>query len=178
MGKTFLKSLFYQILFHFVTGLIYTLTFATAIENQLVKDEAWEALKWILFIYSIIGMAAFAFFYIRGFYNDIDARRVFLEETRENGDKSGFYKNAFYEALLFTASSLIVQIPAILLHVTIGYGYSNAMLIEMIFICDIGIYERLSVWFGVPIILAVMFLMSYLGRLAVMRSWEKNRIRK
>lgn len=49
---------------------------------------------------------------------------------------------------------------------------------KMLFIWDLGIYERLIVWLGVPIILAVMFLVSFLGRLAVLRSWEKNRIRK
>lgn len=178
MKKSFFKALLYQLLFHVSTGLVYTLSFGTAIENQLARNGAYGTIKWILFVYALIGMAALAFFYIRSYYNDIDARRIYIEGTRENADKSKFYKAALSEALFFTASSFIMQIPAIIIELSIGYGYSDAMFIEMLFICDLGIYERLSVWLGVPMILAVMFLVSFLGRFAVLRSWEKNRIRK
>ena len=178
MKKILVKSLLYQAVYHLATGLVYTLTLAPAVENQLVKNEKWDALKWMVFAYGVICIFVLAFFYIRGMYNDIDARRVYIEETRGKEDKSDFYKNALLEAGIFALASLVFQLPGILISSTIGYGYSNAMLVEMFFICDMGIYERVGVLLGVPIILIMAFFVSSLGKCAVLRSWEKGRIRK
>lgn len=178
MKKALIRSFLYQAVYHFATGLVYTLTVAPAVENQLVRGGKWEALKWMVFSYGVLCICVLAFFHIRGMYNDIDARRIYIEETRGSKDKSYFYKNALCEAMIFTLASVVFQLPGILIQNTIGYGYSEAMLIEMFFLCDMGIYERVGVLFGVPLVSCAMFLVSYLGKCCVLRSWEKERIRK
>lgn len=190
--KTGVKTLFFMVIYHAVTWLLYVL-FMSPVENQMLGDEHEPEFRFVMFSFSLVTLLVIAIVMSVFYFKNGDRKRAFLAATSvevrgEGNTAEGFAryrKLALTEAIVCTAvTAFLWLIPAgfytaALNSSGMGYGYADAWAIETFFVGVIGFFQPLqNAWGGMLIASAILFCFHYFGRLFSHKSWEANRIRR
>ena len=190
--KTGVKTLFFMVIYHAVTWLLYVL-FMSPVENQMLGDEHEPEFRFVMFGFSLVTLLVIAIVMSVFYFKNGDRKRAFLAATSvevrgEGSTAEGFAryrKLALTEAIVCTAvTAFLWLIPAgfytaALNSSGMGYGYADAWAIETFFVGVIGFFQPLqNAWGGMLIASAILFCFHYFGRLFSHKSWEANRIRR
>ena len=190
--KTGVKSLFFMVIYHAVTWLLYTIIM-TPLENQMVGDEQEPAYRFVMFGFSLLTLAIISVVMTAFYFKNGDRKRAYLAATsaeirgEENVAEgmSRYRRLALIEAIVSTAVSAVLWlIPAAFYTAALnssgmGYGYAEAWGIETFFVGAVGLFQPFqNAWAGWLLGLAILFCVHYFGRLYSHKNWESNRIRR
>ena len=190
--RTGVKTLFFMVIYHAVTWLLYVLVMSP-VENQMLGDEHEPEYRFVMFGFSLVTLLVIAIVMSVFYFKNGDRKRAFLAATSvevrgEGNTAEGFAryrKLALTEAIVCTAvTAFLWLIPAgfytaALNSSGMGYGYADAWAIETFFVGVIGFFQPLqNAWGGMLIASAILFCFHYFGRLFSHKSWEANRIRR
>lgn len=190
--RTGVKSLFFMVIYHAVTWLLYIMIMSP-LENQMLGDEHEPEYRFVMFGYSLLTLVIISIVMAVIYHKNGDRKRAFLAatsvEVRGEADISeGFAryrKLALVEAIVSTAvAAALWLIPAAfytsaLSFSGMGYGYSEAWGIEQFFVGAMGFFQPFqNAWVGLLLGMGVLFCFHYFGRLFSHKSWAENRIRK
>ena len=190
--RTGVKTLFFMVIFHAVTWLLYVL-FMTPIQNQMIGDEHEPEYRWVMFGFSLLTLTVIAIVMAVFYFKNGDRKRAYLaatsvelrgaEQVREG--ESRYRRVALAEAVVSTAvTAFLWLIPACFYTAAMnasgmGYGYAEAWGIETFFTGVIGLFQPFrSAWLGMLLGLAILFAFHYVGRLYSHKNWADNRIRR
>ena len=190
--KTGVKSLFFMVIYHAVTWLLYTIIM-TPLENQMVGDEQEPAYRFVMCGFSLLTLAIISVVMTAFYFKNGDRKRAYLAATsaeirgEENVAEgmSRYRRLALIEAIVSTAVSAVLWlIPAAFYTAALnssgmGYGYAEAWGIETFFVGAVGLFQPFqNAWAGWLLGLAILFCVHYFGRLYSHKNWESNRIRR
>ena len=190
--KTGVKTLFFMVIFHAVTWILYVL-FMSPVENQMIGDEHEPEFRFVMFGFSLVTLLVIAIVMTVFYFKNGDRKRAFLAATSvevrgaENvaEGESRYRKLAFVEAAVCTAVTAFLWLfpagfyTAALNSSGMGYGYSSAWGIETFFTGVIGFFQPFqNAWIGMLVALVILFCFHYFGRLFSHKSWAANRIRR
>lgn len=190
--KTGVKTLFFMVIFHAVTWLLYIL-FMSPVENQMIGDEHEPEYRFVMFGFSLVTLLVIAIVMAVFYHKNGDRKRAYLAatsvEVRGEGNTDEGYaryrKLAMAEAIVCTAvTAFLWLIPAgfytaALNSSGMGYGYADAWGIETFFVGVIGFFQPFqNAWMGMLLALGILFCIHYFGRLYSHKSWNGNRIRR
>ena len=190
--RTGVKTLFFMVIYHAVTWLLYIL-FMSPVENQMLGDEHEPEYRFVMFGFSVVTLLVIAIVMAVFYHKNGDRKRAYLAatsvEVRGEGNTDEGYaryrKLAMVEAIVCTAvTAFLWLIPAgfytaALNSSGMGYGYAEAWGIETFFVGVIGFFQPFqSAWPGMLLALAILFCIHYFGRLYSHKSWNGNRIRR
>ncbi|MBP3666959.1 MAG: hypothetical protein J6K29_07905 [Clostridia bacterium] len=190
--KTGVKTLFFLVIFHAVTWLLYVL-FMSPIENQMILDEHEPEYRFVMFGFSFVTLLVIAIIMTVFYFKNGDRKRAYLAATSaevrgaENvpeGERR-YRKLALTEAIISVAVTAVLWLlpagfyTAALNASGMGYGYGSAWGIETFFTGIIGFFQPFqNAWVGMLMALAILFCFHYFGRLFSHKSWASNRIRR
>lgn len=190
--KTGVKTLFFMVIFHAVTWLLYIL-FMSPVENQMIGDEHEPEYRFVMFGFSLVTLLVIAIVMAVFYHKNGDRKRAYLAatsvEVRGEGNTDEGYaryrKLAMAEAIVCTAvTAFLWLVPAgfytaALNSSGMGYGYADAWGIETFFVGVIGFFQPFqNAWMGMLLALGILFCIHYFGRLYSHKSWNGNRIRR
>ena len=190
--KTGVKTLFFMVIFHAVTWILYVL-FMSPVENQMIGDEHEPEFRWVMFGFSLVTLLVIAIVMTVFYFKNGDRKRAYLAATSvevrgaENiaEGESRYRKLALAEAIVCTAVTAFLWLfpagfyTAALNSSGMGYGYGSAWGIETFFTGVIGFFQPFqNAWIGMLVALAILFCFHYFGRLFSHKSWSANRIRR
>lgn len=190
--KTGVKTLFFMVIFHAVTWILYVL-FMSPVENQMIGDEHEPEFRFVMFGFSLVTLLVIAIVMTVFYFKNGDRKRAFLAATSvevrgaENvaEGESRYRKLAFVEAAVCTAVTAFLWLfpagfyTAALNSSGMGYGYGSAWGIETFFTGVIGFFQPFqNAWIGMLVALVILFCFHYFGRLFSHKSWATNRIRR
>ena len=190
--KTGVKTLFFMVIFHAVTWLLYIL-FMSPLENQMIGDEHEPEYRFVMFGFSLVTLLVIAIVMAVFYHKNGDRKRAYLAatsvEVRGEGNTDEGYARyrrlAMVEAIVCTAvTAFLWLIPAgfytaALNSSGMGYGYAEAWGIETFFVGVIGFFQPFqNAWMGMLLALGILFCIHYFGRLYSHKSWNGNRIRR
>ena len=190
--KTGVKTLFFMVIFHAVTWILYVL-FMSPVENQMIGDEHEPEFRFVMFGFSLVTLLVIAIVMSVFYFKNGDRKRAFLAATSvevrgaENvaEGESRYRKLAFVEAAVCTAVTAFLWLfpagfyTAALNSSGMGYGYGSAWGIETFFTGVIGFFQPFqNAWIGMLVALVILFCFHYFGRLFSHKSWAANRIRR
>ena len=190
--KTGVKTLFFMVIFHAVTWILYVL-FMSPLENQMIGDEHEPEFRWVMFGFSLVTLLVIAIIMTVFYFKNGDRKRAYLAATSvevrgEGSIAEGFAryrKLALTEAIVCTAVTAFLWLlpagfyTAALNSSGMGYGYGSAWGIETFFTGVIGFFQPFqNAWIGMLVALAILFCFHYFGRLFSHKSWAANRIRR
>lgn len=190
--RTGVKTLFFMVIYHAVTWLLYVLIMSP-VENQMLGDEHEPEYRFVMFGFSVVTLLVIAIVMAVFYHKNGDRKRAYLAatsvEVRGEGNTDEGYaryrKLAMVEAIVCTAvTAFLWLIPAgfytaALNSSGMGYGYAEAWGIETFFVGVIGFFQPFqNAWLGMLLALAILFCIHYFGRLYSHKSWNGNRIRR
>ena len=190
--KTGVKTLFFMVIFHAVTWILYVL-FMSPLENQMIGDEHEPEFRFVMFGFSLVTLLVIAIIMTVFYFKNGDRKRAYLAATSvevrgEGSIAEGFAryrKLALTEAMICTAVTAFLWLlpagfyTAALNSSGMGYGYGSAWGIETFFTGVIGFFQPFqNAWIGMLVALAILFCFHYFGRLFSHKSWAANRIRR
>lgn len=190
--KTGVKTLFFMVIFHAVTWILYVL-FMSPLENQMIGDEHEPEFRFVMFGFSLVTLLVIAIIMTVFYFKNGDRKRAYLAATSvevrgEGSIAEGFAryrKLALTEAIVCTAVTAFLWLlpagfyTAALNSSGMGYGYGSAWGIETFFTGVIGFFQPFqNAWIGMLVALAILFCFHYFGRLFSHKSWAANRIRR
>ena len=190
--KTGVKTLFFMVIFHAVTWILYVL-FMSPLENQMIGDEHEPEFRFVMFGFSLVTLLVIAIIMTVFYFKNGDRKRAYLAATSvevrgEGSIAEGFAryrKLALTEAIVCTAVTAFLWLlpagfyTAALNASGMGYGYGSAWGIETFFTGVIGFFQPFqNAWIGMTLALAILFCFHYFGRLFSHKSWTANRIRR
>ena len=190
--RTGVKTLFFMVIYHAVTWLLYVLIMSP-VENQMLGDEHESEYRFVMFGFSVVTLLVIAIVMAVFYHKNGDRKRAYLAatsvEVRGEGNTDEGYaryrKLAMVEAIVCTAvTAFLWLIPAgfytaALNSSGMGYGYAEAWGIETFFVGVIGFFQPFqNAWLGMLLALAILFCIHYFGRLYSHKSWNGNRIRR
>lgn len=190
--RTGVKTLFFMVIYHAVTWLLYVLIMSP-VENQMLGDEHEPEYRFVMFGFSVVTLLVIAIVMAVFYHKNGDRKRAYLAatsvEVRGEGNTDEGYaryrKLAMVEAIVCTAvTAFLWLIPAgfytaALNSSGMGYGYAEAWGIETFFVGVIGFFQPFqNAWPGMLLALAILFCIHYFGRLYSHKSWNGNRIRR
>lgn len=190
--KTGVKTLFFMVIFHAVTWILYVL-FMSPLENQMIGDEHEPEFRFVMFGFSLVTLLVIAIIMTVFYFKNGDRKRAYLAATSvevrgEGSIAEGFAcyrKLALTEAVVCTAVTAFLWLlpagfyTAALNSSGMGYGYGSAWGIETFFTGVIGFFQPFqNAWIGMLVALAILFCFHYFGRLFSHKSWAANRIRR
>lgn len=190
--KTGVKTLFFMVIFHAVTWILYVL-FMSPLENQMIGDEHEPEFRFVMFGFSLVTLLVIAIVMTVFYFKNGDRKRAYLAATSvevrgEGSIAEGFAryrKLALTEAMICTAVTAFLWLlpagfyTAALNSSGMGYGYGSAWGIETFFTGVIGFFQPFqNAWIGMLVALAILFCFHYFGRLFSHKSWAANRIRR
>lgn len=190
--KTGVKTLFFMVIFHAVTWILYVL-FMSPLENQMIGDEHEPEFRFVMFGFSLVTLLVIAIIMTVFYFKNGDRKRAYLAATSvevrgEGSIAEGFAryrKLALTEAVVCTAVTAFLWLlpagfyTAALNSSGMGYGYGSAWGIETFFTGVIGFLQPFqNAWIGMLVALAILFCFHYFGRLFSHKSWAANRIRR
>ena len=190
--KTGVKTLFFMVIFHAVTWILYVL-FMSPVENQMIGDEHEPEFRFVMFGFSLVTLLVIAIIMTVFYFKNGDRKRAYLAATSvevrgEGSIAEGFAryrKLALTEAVVCTAVTAFLWLlpagfyTAALNSSGMGYGYGSAWGIETFFTGVIGFFQPFqNAWIGMLVALAILFCFHYFGRLFSHKSWADNRIRR
>ena len=177
--KTGVKTLFFMVIFHAVTWILYVL-FMSPVENQMIGDEHEPEFRFVMFGFSLVTLLVIAIVMTVFYFKNGDRKRAFLAATSvevrgaENvaEGESRYRKLAFVEAAVCTAVTAFLWLfpagfyTAALNSSGMGYGYGSAWGIETFFTGVIGFFQPFqNAWIGMLVALVILFCFHYFGRL-------------
>ena len=190
--RTGVKTLFFMVIYHAVTWLLYVLIMSP-VENQMLGDEHESEYRFVMFGFSVVTLLVIAIVMAVFYHKNGDRKRAYLAatsvEVRGEGNTDEGYaryrKLAMVEAIVCTAvTAFLWLIPAgfytaALNSSGMGYGYAEAWGIETFFVGVIGFFQPFqNAWMGMLLALGILFCIHYFGRLYSHKSWNGNRIRR
>ena len=190
--KTGVKTLFFMVIFHAVTWILYVL-FMSPLENQMIGDEHEPEFRFVMFGFSLVTLLVIAIIMTVFYFKNGDRKRAYLAATSvevrgEGSIAEGFVryrKLALTEAIVCTAVTAFLWLlpagfyTAALNSSGMGYGYGSAWGIETFFTGVIGFFQPFqNAWIGMLVALAILFCFHYFGRIFSHKSWAANRIRR
>ncbi len=190
--KTGAKALFFMVIYHAVTWLLYTVIM-TPLENQMVGDKHEYEYRFVMLGFSLLTLAVISVVMTVFYFKNGDRKRAYLAATSvelrgaENVAEGGarYRKIALAEAIVSTAVTAVLWlIPACFYTAALnssgmGYGYAEAWGIETFFVGAVGFFQPFrNAWPGMLSGLALLFCVHYFGRLLSHKHWESNRIRR
>ena len=190
--RTGVKSLFFMVIYHAVTWLLYVMIMSP-IENQMVGDEREPLYRFVMFGFSLLTLVIISVVMAVIYHKNGDRKRAYLTATSveirgaENVAEgaSRYRKLALTEAILSTVvAAALWLIPAAFYTAALassgmGYGYAEAWGIEQFFVGAMGFFQPFqNAWVGLLVGMAILFCFHWFGRLFSHKSWEENRIRK
>ena len=190
--RTGVKTLFFMVIYHAVTWLLYVLIMSP-VENQMLGDEHEPEYRFVMFGFSVVTLLVIAIVMAVFYHKNGDRKRAYLAatsvEVRGEGNTDEGYaryrKLAMVEAIVCTAvTAFLWLIPAgfytaALNSSGMGYGYAEAWGIETFFVGVIGFFQPFqNAWIGMTLALGILFCIHYFGRLYSHKSWNGNRIRR
>ena len=190
--RTGVKSLFFMIIYHAVTWLLYIMIMSP-LENQMVGDEREPLYRFVMFGYSLLTLVIISIVMAVIYHKNGDRKRAFLAATSvevrgEANVAEGaarYRKLALVEAIVSTAvAAALWLIPAAFYTSALnfsgmGYGYAEAWGIEQFFVGAMGFFQPFqNAWVGLLVGMAILFCFHWFGRLYSHKSWAENRIRR
>ena len=190
--RTGVKTLFFMMIYHAVTWLLYILIMSP-VENQMLGDEHEPEYRFVMFGFSLVTLLVIAIVMSVFYFKNGDRKRAFLAATSvevrgEGNTAEGFarYRRiALTEALVCTATTAALWLIPVLIYTVAqatsgrGYGYTEASIFERFFVGFIGLCEPFqNAWIGWLIGVAFMFLFYYFGRILSHNRWEAERMRR
>ncbi len=190
--KTGVKVLFFTMIYHAVTWLLYTVIMSP-LQNQMVGDEHEYEYRFVMFGFSLVTLAIISIIMTMVYFKNGDRKRAYLAATsaeirgEENVAEgvSRYRKLALVEAVVSTAVTAVLWlIPACFYTAAMslsghGYGYAQAWGIETFFVGTVGLFQPFqNAWAGWLLGLAILFCVHYFGRLVSHKNWHNNRIRQ
>ena len=170
----------YTALAHVATAMLYIAVFSAAEEASVAKGEL-AAFNTILFLVSIASLVVSAVVMLTAHHANSEKKMNYLNATYEGGNETKVALiTALKESATVTAANIVFQLPIIPFFMKYGYGYSEALIFETLYIGDIGAY----IFFGNAIVGALLialawFAVYFLGvSLFVAPIWNMGRIRK
>ncbi len=190
--RTGVKTLFFMVIYHAVTWLLYTLIMSP-IENQMIGDEHEPLYRWVMLGFSVLTIVIMAIVMSVFYFKNGDRKRAYLAATSveirgaENVAEGAarYRKLALTEAVISTVVTAVLWLPSACFYTAalrssgMGYGYASAWGIETLFVGAIGFYQPFqNAWVGMLPGLAILFAFHYISRLLSHKSWAANRIRR
>ena len=190
--RTGVRSLFFMIIYHAVTWLLYIMIMSP-LENQMVGDEREPIYRFVMFGFSVLTLLILSVVMAVVYHKNGDRKRAYLAATSveirgaENVAEgaSRYRKLALTEAIISTAVAAVLWlIPAIFYTAALsssgmGYGYADAWGIEQFFVGAMGFFQPFrNAWVGLLVGMAILFCFHWFGRLFSHKNWAENRIRK
>lgn len=189
--KTGVKSLFFLLIYHAVTWLLYAIIM-TPLENQMIGDEHEPEYRFVMFGFSLLTLVILAVIMTVFYFKNGDRKRAYFAATSvevrgaENVAEgtARYRKLALTEAIVSTAVSAVLWlIPAAFYTAALnssgmGYGYAEAWGIEQFFVGAMGFFQPFrNAWVGLLVGMGILFCFHWFGRLYSHKNWENNRIR-
>ncbi len=190
--KTGAKTLFFMLIFHAVTWILYVL-FMSPLENQMIGDEHEPEFRLVMFGFSLLTLLVIAIIMTVFYFKNGDRKRAYLAATSVEVRGAGhvaegerrYRKLALTEAVICTAVTAVLWLlpagfyTAALNSSGMGYGYADAWTVETFFTGVIGFFQPFqNAWIGMLLALTILFCFHYFGRLFSHKSWAANRIRR
>ncbi len=190
--RTGARSLFFMIIYHAVTWLLYIMIMSP-VENQMLGDEHEPEYRFVMFGFSVLTLVIISIVMAVIYHKNGDRKRAYLAATSveirgaENVAEgaSRYRKLALTEAIVSTVvAAALWLIPAIFYTAALsssgmGYGYAQAWGVEQFFVGAMGFFQPFqNAWVGLLLGMAILFCFHYFGRLFSHKNWEENRIRK
>jgi hypothetical protein len=190
--KTGVKTLFFMVIYHAVTWLLYIL-FMSPVENQMIGDEHEPEFRFVMFGFSLVTLLVIAIVMTVFYFKNGDRKRAYLAATSVElrGEDQVAEGAARYRRIALTEAIVSIAVTAFLWLLPagfytaalrssgMGYGYADAWGIETFFTGVIGFFQPFqNAWAGMLLALAILFCFHYFGRLFSHKSWAANRIRR
>lgn len=190
--RTGVKSLFFMVIYHAVTWLLYIMIMSP-LENQMLGDEHEPEYRFVMFGYSFLTLVIISIVMAVIYHKNGDRKRAFLAATSveirgEGSIAEGFAryrKLALVEAIVSTAVAAVLWLVPAAFYTSalnlsgMGYGYSEAWGIEQFFVGAMGFFQPFqNAWVGLLVGMAILFCFHWFGRLYSHKSWAENRIRR
>jgi hypothetical protein len=190
--KTGVKTLFFMVIYHAVTWLLYIL-FMSPVENQMIGDEHEPEFRFVMFGFSLVTLLVIAIVMTVFYFKNGDRKRAYLAATSVElrGEDHVAEGAARYRRIALTEAIVSIAVTAFLWLLPagfytaalrssgMGYGYADAWGIETFFTGVIGFFQPFqNAWAGMLLALAILFCFHYFGRLFSHKSWAANRIRR
>ena len=190
--KTGVKTLFFMVIYHAVTWLLYIL-FMSPVENQMIGDEHEPEFRFVMFGFSLVTLLVIAIVMTVFYFKNGDRKRAYLAATSVElrGEDQVAEGAARYRRIALTEAIVSIAVTAFLWLLPagfytaalrssgMGYGYADAWGIETFFTGVIGFFQPFqNAWAGMLLALAILFCFHYFGRLFSHKSWATNRIRR
>ena len=158
--KTGVKTLFFMVISHAVTWLLYVL-FMSPVENQMLGDEHEPEYRFVMFGFSLVTLLVIAIVMSVFYFKNGDRKRAFLAATAF----LWLIPAGFYTAALNSSG--------------MGYGYGEAWFIETFFVGAMGFFQPFqNAWIGLLLAMAILFCFHYFCRIYSHKSWNGSRIRR
>ncbi len=190
--RTAVKSLFFMVIYHAVTWLLYVMIMSP-IENQMVGDEREVEYRFFMFGFSALTLVILSIVMAVTYHKNGDRKRAYLAATSveirgaENVAEgaSRYRRLALTEAIVSVIPAAVLWLlpaafySAALASSGMGYGYAEAWGIETFFVGAVGFFQPFqSAWIGLLFGMAILFCFHWFGRLFSHKSWAENRIRR
>ena len=178
--RNFFELLKYTAFAHVATAMLY-IALLSSIEQKYAESGRLYELHTILFIVSLASFAVSAVVMLTAHYANSEKKMNYLNATYEGGNE---HKTALITALkesaTVAAANILFQLPIVIFFMNYGYGYHEALIVETLYICDIGVYLFLgNAIVGALLIALAWFIVYFLGVLLfVAPIWNMGRIRK
>ena len=190
--RTGAKTLFFMMIYHAVTWLLYILVMSP-VENQMLGDEHEPEYRLVMFGFSLVTLLVISTVMAVFYYKNGDRKRAFLAATSvevRGADHTAegfarYRKLALTEASVCTVSTAVLWLipagffSAALATSGMGFGYGEAWFLEEFFVGAMGFFQPFqNAWVGLFLAMAIQFAFHYICRLCSHKNWHENRIRR
>lgn len=175
-GRHYIRFTVIVLLWHVLSLILYALFVGNMIRAELLYPDGRHVA--IVAIYSFLLTAAFHICMAVMYARDGEARRLYLDKSRERA--FSLPENCQFlwrEQLYHTLILLAVQFPFMVFYGAAGFVYGEITVFEMFFAVDVALYE-LTHSFALGFLLnGVLSFLLFIGlRLVVLARWQKERI--
>ncbi len=189
--RTALIHLGVMLIFHGVSLVMHFMVLGNSDPYRMSGDAA-SRIPTAMFLFSIVALFVLGDILVGVYFKNGKRKRAYLDAT--SAEKRGeenvaegiarYRKLALTEALVCTLTTAALWLIPTLIYTIAqattgrGYGYTEATIIEKLFVGFIGLCEPFqNAWLGWLIGVAFMFLFYYFGRILSHKRWEAERIR-
>ena len=190
--RTAVGTLIALLIFHALSLVFHFMVLGNS-DPYTMSGQAAERIPPAMFLFSIVALFVLGDLLVGVYFKDGKRKRAFLDATsvekrgEENAEEgfARYRKLALTEALVCTATTAALWLIPVLIYTIglatsgMGYGYTEASIIERFFVGFIGLCEPFqNAWIGWLIGVSFMFLFYYFGRILSHNRWEAERLRR